>query len=67
MLAKHRARDRLEEWQKRVDSFALGTRYWKKGVKRIFFIAIPESMGINTHYHAFVKWPESYTRDRRHN
>ncbi len=54
------ARDRLKEWLKRVDSFALGTRYWKKGDKRIFFIAIPESMGINTHYHAFVKWPESY-------
>ena len=54
------ARYKLKDWLKRVDNFALGNRYWKKRGKRIFFIAVPESLGVNTHYHAFLKWPESY-------
>ena len=60
-----KARDRLQEWQKRVDSFALGPRYWKKNDKRIFFVAVPESMGINTHYHALVRWPESKKKTKK--
>ena len=56
------ARNAIKEWLKRVDSFALGARYEKKSTERTFLVAVPESIGINTHYHAFVRWPDSHTK-----
>lgn len=61
-MSETTARAKLNEWLKRVDKFALGKRYWKKTDERAFFVAVPESMGINTHYHALVRWPDSFSK-----
>ena len=53
------ARDKVKAFQARMDRKLLGRKWYKKPTTdRLFFIAFPEHINSNFHYHLLLKFPK---------